>query len=108
MPELPDVECFRRLVHRHFQGGLVSRVEVADPASLEGTDAEARRDLEGHRLREVGRHGKYLVLDFAEDIVLVMHFGPAGMLCRVPAGEDDPKYVRFRLDFENGDPLALV
>jgi formamidopyrimidine-DNA glycosylase len=108
MPELPDVECFRRLVDRHFHGIAVSHVEVADPAGLEGTAAAARRDLEGHRLREAGRYGKYLFLDFAEDTVLVMHFGPAGMLCRVPAGEDEPKYVRFRLDFENGDRLAYA
>jgi formamidopyrimidine-DNA glycosylase len=108
MPELPDVECFRRLAHRHFHGAMVSHVEVADSASLEGTAAAARRDLEGRRLRDVGRHGKYLFLDFAEETVLVMHFGPAGMLCRVPAGEDEPKYVCFRLDFESGVRLAYV
>jgi formamidopyrimidine-DNA glycosylase len=108
MPELPDVECFRRLVHRHFHCVAVSQVEVADPASLESTAAAARRDLKGRLLRMVGRHGKYLLLDFAEDIVLVMHFGPAGMLYHVPAGENEPKYVRFRLDFENGERLAYV
>ncbi len=108
MPELPDVECFRRLVHRYFQGAQVSHVEVADPASLEGTAAAAHRHLKGHRLRDVGRHGKYLFLDFAEDTVLVMHFGPAGMLCFVPSGRDEPKYVRFRLDFANGERLAYV
>jgi formamidopyrimidine-DNA glycosylase len=83
-------------------------VEVADPASLEGTAAAARRGLEGHSLRDVGRHGKYLFLDFAEDTVLVMHFGPAGMLSFVPSGQDEPKYVRFRLDFANGERLAYV
>jgi formamidopyrimidine-DNA glycosylase len=108
MPELPDVECLRRLVHRYFQGAQVSHVEVPDPASLEGTAAAARRALKGQRLREVARHGKYLFLHFAEDTVLVMHFGPAGMLCRVPSGQDEPKYVRFRLDFENQDRLAYV
>jgi formamidopyrimidine-DNA glycosylase len=108
MPELPDVECFRRLARGHFQGGLISHVEVADPASLAGTAVAARQGLEGQHLREVGRHGKYLFLDFAEDTVLVMHFGPAGMLSRVPSGQDEPKYVRFRLDFENGTSLAYV
>jgi formamidopyrimidine-DNA glycosylase len=108
MPELPDVECIRRLVHRHFLGAQVMHVELADPAILEGTAAAARRGLEFHRLREVHRHGKYLFLDFGEDTVLVMHFGPAGMLCRVQSGQDEPKYVRFRLEFENGDRLAYV
>jgi formamidopyrimidine-DNA glycosylase len=108
MPELPDVECFRRLVLRHFREDRVSHVVVADPLSLEGIAAPARCGLEGHRLRDIGRHGKYLFLDFAEDTVLVMHFGPAGMLCHVPSGQQEPKYVRFRLDFMNGDGLAYV
>jgi formamidopyrimidine-DNA glycosylase len=108
MPELPDVECSRRLVHRHFQGALVSHVEVTDLAGLEATASEVRRSLVGRRLRETGRHGKYLFLDFAEDIVLVMHFGPAGMLCRVPSEQAEPKYARFWLNFEGNDGLAYV
>ena len=108
MPELPDVECVRRLVLRHFQDAVVSHVEVADSASLAGTAAAVRRSLEGQHLRGARRHGKYLFLDFAEDIALVMHFGPAGMLNRVASGQDEPKYVRFRLDFENDSSLAYV
>jgi formamidopyrimidine-DNA glycosylase len=108
MPELPDVECFRRLALHRFKGGIVAHVEVADPASLEGSAAAARRGLESHSLGDAGRHGKYLFLDFAADAVLVMHFGPAGTLCHVPSGQDAPKYVRFRLDFSSGDSLAYI
>ncbi len=108
MPELPDIECFRRVVQRHFQGDMVSRVVVEDSASLEGSPAETQRCLEGSRLRDAGRHGKYLFLNFSEECVLVMHFGPAGMLWRVPLGADEPKYVRFRLDFADGASLAYI
>ncbi len=108
MPELPDVECFRLLVRRHFQGGVVSHLEVADPRSLASSTLAARLALEGYRLRDVTRYGKYLFLEFAEENALAMHFGPAGLLCRVPSGRPEPKYVRFRLDFANGDALAYV
>jgi formamidopyrimidine-DNA glycosylase len=109
MPELPDVESFRRMAQRHFAGAEVVGVVAADPASLQdATQATAQRRLEGRRLLHTDRHGKYLFLDFGEPDVVVMHFGPNGMLCRVRSGSDEPPYVRFRLDFSNGEGLAYV
>lgn len=109
MPELPDVETFRVMAQRDFLDASVSRVVVADPKSLEGaTEATLRRRLKGRRLNGTGRRGKYLFLDFGDDTVIVMHFGPAGSLRRIPAGQEEPTYVRLRLDFSNGDGLAYL
>jgi formamidopyrimidine-DNA glycosylase len=109
MPELPDVESFRALAQRRFIDDAVSRVAVPDPASLEGaTEATLRQRLKGRRLRSAHRHGKYLFLDFGEATVLAMHFGPAGSLRHIPAGQQEPDYVRFRLDFFDGQGLAYL
>jgi formamidopyrimidine-DNA glycosylase len=109
MPELPDVEAFRATVQRHFIDRPVSRVVISDPKCLEGvTVAMVQRRLKGRAVQSTGRHGKYLFLDFGDDIVLVMHFGPAGSLHRVVAGQEQPDYVRFQLDFSDGDSLAYV
>jgi formamidopyrimidine-DNA glycosylase len=108
MPELPDVDNFRRMVERHCIDRLVSRVVVSDPASFEGSPDDAQRRLECRHLDVVLRHGKYLFLGFGEGNVIVMHFGPAGSLGRIPAGEQQPAYVRFRLDFSNGDQIAYI
>lgn len=109
MPELPDIEAFRALVQQHFVNDAVSRVVVSDPQCLEGvTAATVQRRLKGRAVQTTGRHGKYLFLGFGDTAVLVMHFGPAGSLRRVPAGEPQPDYVRFRLDFSGGDDLAYI
>jgi len=109
MPELPDVEAFRAIVQRHFVKQSISRVIVSDPQCLEGVAAATvQRRLKGRAIQTTARHGKYLFLSFGNDMMLVMHFGPAGSLRRVPAGEEQPDYVRFRLDFSGGDDLAYV
>jgi len=109
MPELPDVESFRALAQRWCLDDAVSAVAVPDPASLEGaTEASLRQALKGRRLSGTQRHGKYLFLDFGEGTVLAMHFGPAGSLRRVPAGQREPDYVRFRLEFSDGQGLAYL
>ena len=109
MPELPDVEAFRTTVRQHFINRLVSRVVVSDPKSLEGvTVATVQRRLKGRGLESTGRHGKYLFLDFGGHMVLVMHFGPAGSLHRIAHNQGQPDYVRFHLDFSDGERLAYV
>ena len=109
MPELPDVACFQAIVQHRFVGRTVARVVVPDPASVAGAGASAiGRRLNGRSLQTTGRHGKYLWLDFGAAAVLVMHFGPAGLLRRVAAGEAAPDFVRFRLEFSNGEGLAYV
>jgi formamidopyrimidine-DNA glycosylase len=109
MPELPDVEAFRATVQQNFIDRLVSRVVVSDPKCLEGvTVAMVQRRLKGRGIQNTDRHGKYLFLDFGGDIVLVMHFGPAGSLHRVAKAQEQPDYVRFQLDFSDGESLAYV
>lgn len=41
MPELPDVEIFKRVLDQHALGRVVARVMVPDPGSLEGATARA-------------------------------------------------------------------
>ena len=61
MPELPDVEIFKRLVEQHCIGRVVARVDVTDPGSLEGaTVAGLQRRLKGRGLASCRRHGKVL------------------------------------------------
>ena len=58
MPELPDVEGFRRLFARRAAGERVERVHDVDRALLRGTSPQGLgRGLRGRRLAEPGRRG---------------------------------------------------
>ncbi|MER7799992.1 DNA-formamidopyrimidine glycosylase family protein [Streptomyces parvulus] len=91
MPELPDVEGFRRVLASCATGRVVRRVEVRDAGVLHGVSARGLRDaLEGRRFTRAERHGKWLLARTGGPTVL-LHFGMTGMLlCGRPDDPADP------------------
>jgi formamidopyrimidine-DNA glycosylase len=75
VPELPDVEGFRR-VALNASGRRIERVDVLDRGQLRGGRAGA---VEGERLGGFERHGKWLFAP-AGDAEVLMHFGMTGRL----------------------------
>src|SRR5579884_4224295 len=57
MPELPEVEMFRRYFERHALGQTIARIRVLDDRIL-GTRKIAQ--LRGRQFAKVTRHGKHL------------------------------------------------
>jgi formamidopyrimidine-DNA glycosylase len=109
MPELPDVEIFRRVLDEHALGHVVARAVVADPQSLEGaTAATVQRRLKGQRLSSSSRHGKVLFATFESGGTLAMHFGTNGSLEAVPAGDNEPASTRLIFEFTDGSRLAYL
>ena len=79
MPELPDVEGFRREA-RKAAGRRIEHVEVIDATLLRGGKRAA---VEGRRFGEPMRHGKWLIFP-AGDAEVLMHFGMTGRLDWAP------------------------
>ena len=64
MPELPEVESVARALRHNLAGRRCEGVTVRFAGVCEPSAAAVRRAMKGRVLREVHRHGKYLVLDF--------------------------------------------
>ena len=64
-------------------------------------------ELEGERVEAVQRRGKYLIVRFESDRVLLIHLRMTGSLLYAPAGSlaDDP-YRRAVLSLDNGSDVA--
>ncbi|WP_079031745.1 DNA-formamidopyrimidine glycosylase family protein [Streptomyces specialis] len=93
MPELPDVEAFRRVLADHGRGRRVERVDVADPGVLRGvTASRLRRALTGRRLAEPERHGKWL-LARTDGPSLLLHFGMTGRPASYTPRPQPPKRI---------------
>jgi formamidopyrimidine-DNA glycosylase len=108
MPELPDVELFKRHLDDTSLGRRIGKVAVNDARILASVSArEFSRYLEGKRFEDSRRHGKHLLVRLAGDGWLTMHFGMTGHLHYFEDPADDPKYDRVRFDFERGH-LAYV
>ncbi|MGQ4515370.1 DNA-formamidopyrimidine glycosylase family protein [Streptomyces sp. DW26H14] len=110
MPELSDVEGFRKVVADCARHRRVSDVEVHDTGVLRGVSGRRLRgELAGRRLGEAWRHGKWLFVPVeGADATLVCHFGmtgsfhccspdePVGPYDRVVLALDGPRDLRYR------------
>jgi formamidopyrimidine-DNA glycosylase len=109
MPELPDVELFRRYIDDTWNGRAIERVVVNDPKMLRHISAETlRQRLKGSRVRGARRHGKHLLIQLSPAGWLTMHFGMNGSLKHLGKGAVEPPYDRVRLDFSDGHRLAYI
>lgn len=102
MPELPDVEGYRRYFRRYAAGKRVASVE-AEPDILRNTTLRAlRRALTGHLLAEPKRHGKWLICP-ADGSRLLLHFGMTGDLVWSGAEPERHRHDRLVLGLEDGE-----
>ncbi|HYZ40641.1 MAG TPA: DNA-formamidopyrimidine glycosylase family protein [Stellaceae bacterium] len=109
MPELPDVELFKRHLDATCLGRMIRGITVNDARILAGVSpAELARRLGGARLTESRRHGKHLLVGLHPSGCLVMHFGMNGGLQHFEEGESKPPYDRVQFDFADRHHLAYV
>ena len=104
MPELPDVEGFRRTFAAHAAGKVVRAVERVDSSMLRNTSPAALgRSLRGRRFAEPARHGKLLICGTDGPPTLILHFGMTGTL--VWSGEEPERHRHDRLTlvFSDGE-----
>ncbi len=80
MPELPDVEGFRRFLERHASGQMVKRVDVPDTELVRNRTARSLNSaVDGQRFGSPRRHGKWLIAPVG-NVEVLMHFGMTGAL----------------------------
>jgi formamidopyrimidine-DNA glycosylase len=80
MPELPDVEGFRRLVEAHAEGQTIDDVIVHGARSVHNATASgAAVALRGRRIGHPTRHGKWLYVRTDGPTVMI-HFRMTGAL----------------------------
>lgn len=107
MPELPDVEVFRRYVESTSLHQEIDRVEVRSPELLEGIPASRlKSSLEGSLFSDTRRRGKHLFCGLENGRWLVLHFGMTGFLAYFKNEERRPSHARLLIRFSNGYALA--
>lgn len=100
MPELPDVEHFRRYLADHAVGARIERVVTTDHGMLRNVSPTTLDEaLRGQRFDEPERHGKWLLAWTTGPTVLI-HFGMTGGFrwSRGPKGRHRHDRVVFETD----------
>jgi len=109
MPELPEMEAWRRQLDEPVAAFPVAKAGPAHIATLKTFDPPLAA-LEGRRFRGAERRGKRLLFPTEDGaLVLLVHLMTAGRLRYVPAGgKKAPKSPAFRLEFTGGAQLILT
>lgn len=100
MPELPDVEGFRRELARRLPGKRAHGVDIRDAGVLRNCSArQLERAVRGHRFSTPQRHGKWLLLP-TDGPTLLVHSGMTGRpyYTRVDAATARDDRLIIRLD----------
>ena len=103
MPELPEVEVIRRglvplLVGRRFLSITMGDKRLRQQSSLK----ELRHWVEGRRLDNLRRRGKYLLFDLEGGVTLLVHLGMTGRLLAGPPPSPPLDHVHLVFQVEDG------
>jgi formamidopyrimidine-DNA glycosylase len=108
MPELPEMEAWRRQLTDPVSAFPVAKAGPAHIATLKTFDPPLAA-LEGRKLRGAERRGKRLLFPTEDgELVLLVHLMTAGRLRYLAAGEKAPKTPAFALEFVGGSKLVLT
>ena len=135
MPELPEVESYRRYFERHALGQRVARVEVRDERILTVRKEKFVRALRGRTFVSVRRHGKHLFAVATPatqqpsnratqqpsnstqqpsnpatqqpPFHLHLHFGMTGDLAYYRDRDSEPRFAKIVFAFDGGAFLAF-
>jgi formamidopyrimidine-DNA glycosylase len=108
VPELPEVEAWRRALDDPVRASPIERAGPAYIATLK-TFEPPLSTLEGRRLAGAERRAKRLLFPTEDgELVLLVHLMTAGRLRYLRPDDKGPKSPAFRLRFTDGAELVLT
>ena len=108
MPELPEVEAWRRALDGPVSAFPVAKAGPAHIATLKTIDPPLA-ELEGRRFAGAERRAKRLLFPTEDgELTVLVHLMTAGRLRYLAPGERGPKSPAFRVAFEGGAELVLT
>lgn len=107
MPELPEVETIRASLAPGLEGRTFDQVSIFDPRLTRPEPPEViAAELEGERVADVRRRGKYLIVGFESGRHLLVHLRMTGnVLHPAPEGYRDDPHVRAVVRLDDGSDV---
>jgi len=110
MPELPEIETFRRGLERETVGRRIKSVDVpvAKAVQRNGSRKAFQARLEGVKIKSVDRRGSLLVFTLDSGEVLVVDIGTSGRLLRAAPKDEVAKDTQIVVSFTQGGQLRMA
>ncbi|UOQ77564.1 DNA-formamidopyrimidine glycosylase [Hymenobacter sp. 5516J-16] len=108
MPELPEVETYRRFLEEMMLQQPIVAVEVQDPHVLAVDEDTLRQALVGRTVIGTSRLGKNCFLLLDSGLALVLHFGMTGDVGAYRDETDAPRFTRVAFHLASGLRVAFI
>lgn len=98
MPELPEVETVRRGLVSLVKGYKISEAHDLHPRALKPESIAPLKSIQGAKIVDLSRRGKFLWFVLDRPQVLVAHLGMSGQFLIHQEGRPKAKHVRAKFD----------
>jgi formamidopyrimidine-DNA glycosylase len=102
MPELPEVETVRRGLALRLTGRRIVRADLRRADLRRPFPPGLAKRLEGARIGELSRRGKYLLIELDDDGLLLLHLGMSGRITVGGNNAPDEKHDHVVLTLDDG------
>jgi formamidopyrimidine-DNA glycosylase len=102
MPELPEVETVRRGLALRMTGRQIVQAELRRPDLRRPFPPDLAERLQGARIGELSRRGKYILIELDDSGTLLLHLGMSGRITAGAAGEPAEKHDHVVLALDDG------
>jgi formamidopyrimidine-DNA glycosylase len=109
VPELPEVETYRRFINEVAVGQTITGLDVRDKHVLAVPEDELRTALVGRTITGTDRLGKNCFVELNNGRLLVLHFGMTGDIGAFRDAADAPRFTRVAWELsDSGLNLAFI
>ena len=107
MPEMPEVEIIRRGLRKNLIRRRIKSVDILLARQIKHPDENGfRAAVTGRTIANVGRVGKYLLIELDDGSEIVFHLRMTGHLVYVAdTAKDSDKYARLCFNLDDGSKL---
>jgi formamidopyrimidine-DNA glycosylase len=110
VPELPEVESLRQMLGRSVVGRTIRNATIRETRLRRAVTAELASAIAGRSVERVARRAKYLLIEVAGNLVIMVHLGMSGSLTHRGRGFDpgpfDPRHDHIEFVFDDGSVLV--
>lgn len=108
MPELPDIEAYKKYLDSNALHQKIEKVEVKDKSILKTSPKTLQDKFTDQEFEKSTRIGKNLLVQSQNEHWLILHFGMTGYLEYFKENREPPKYSKVIFYFDNDHCLSFI
>ncbi|MGL5435485.1 MAG: bifunctional DNA-formamidopyrimidine glycosylase/DNA-(apurinic or apyrimidinic site) lyase [Lachnospiraceae bacterium] len=109
MPELPEVETIKRILTPQLCGRSIAELTINRPEVLAHPSPDIFcHSVQSAAIKELERHGKYLLIGLDNDCTIIIHLRMTGQLLCTPADYPPEKHTHVIFHLDNGQELRYI